>query len=459
MKLFFTILLLSWVSFSRAQKINGMVTNESGEALPFSSITVKGTSKGTSANNQAKFSFTLTPGKYIIVCQSIGYETQEKQIENKTDIEINFTLKRLDFSLNEVVIKTGAEDPAYEIIRQAIRKRSYYLNEVKAFKADLYGKDLIKLRSLPKRILGKKIKDADRKDMGLDSAGKGIIYLSESQSVLYRQLPEKFKLEVNSSRVSGSNSFGFTFPAVISLYNNNVQVFSEKLNPRGFISPIADGALNYYRYKFLGTFWENGNAINSIRVIPRRKYEPLFNGIINIEDGEWRIHSFDLWLTKTAQLQLLDSLQVKQLYLPVSNATWMVKNQVIHFSLKQLGIDITGNFLTVYNDYEIKEKFDRKFFDRIVIKYDTAVNKKTTDYWDSVRPVPLEPEELQDYYIKDSIFRRAQDSVLTSSSIDSLKKRQGRFKPQDIFLKGISRTHYSLQHPYSYRIEPFIPSL
>ena len=101
-------------------------------------------------------------------------------------------------------------------------------------------------------------------------------------------------MEAISSRVSGSNSFGFAFPAFISLYTNNVKLFTERLNPRGFVSPIADGAIRYYKFKFLGTFWEDGKAVNSIRVTPRRQYEPLFSGVINITDEDWRIQSFDL---------------------------------------------------------------------------------------------------------------------------------------------------------------------
>jgi hypothetical protein len=30
------------------------------------------------------------------------------------------------------------------------------------------------------------------------------------------------------------------------------------LNPRGFVSPIANNALNFYKYKFEGTFLKMG---------------------------------------------------------------------------------------------------------------------------------------------------------------------------------------------------------
>src|SRR5207302_1659416 len=121
-----------------------------------------------------------------------------------------------------------------------------------------YIKGLIKLRSLPQKVLGQKVPEEERKDMMLDSSGKGIIFLSESITKVAMQQPGKMKLEVVSGRVSGSSGFGFSFPTFISLYQNNVTVFASQLNPRGFISPIADGALNFYRYKFMGSFFEDG---------------------------------------------------------------------------------------------------------------------------------------------------------------------------------------------------------
>ena len=192
---------------------------------------------------------------------------------------------------------------------------------------------------------------------------------------IFKITTQKFKLEVKSSRVSGSGGFGFSFPTFISLYQNNVIIFTQKLNPRGFISPIADGALNFYRYKFLGSYFEDGKEINSIRVTPRRNYEPLFSGIINITEGDWRIHSLDLTLTKKSQLEIIDSLKITQFHVPINSETWRVKNQLLHFSFNQLGIDAVANFVNVYSNYNLQPAIEKGYFDNVVIKYDSGVNK------------------------------------------------------------------------------------
>jgi hypothetical protein len=438
-----------------AQKLYGTIFNSQGDLLPYSSITIKGTTKGTSANDKGKYSLNIAPGKYTVVCRRIGYALSEKEVVvDNNDTELSFILNEQKLTLETVVVNNKGEDPAYEVIRNAIKKRNFYSKQTDAFTVNIYGKDMIRLRNLPKKIFGQKIPEGDRKEMGLDSSGQGIIYLSESISKVSSQKPDKFKLEVISSRVSGSGGFGFNFPAFISLYSNNVTVFTEKFNPRGFVSPIADGAIGFYKFKMLGTFMENGKMVNSIRVTPRRKYEPLFSGTINITEDDWRIHSFDLMLTKSSQLEILDTLQITQQHVPVTGEVWRVKNQLLHFGFNQLGIDAAGNFLTVYSDYDLKPTFPKKFFDNVIIKYDTAVNKKTTAYWDSARAVPLEKEEQMDYKVKDSAYKTNRDSLLSRRSLDSINKHQPKIKPFSIVMDGIRRNHVTKAAVYSYGIEP-----
>ena len=450
------LLLCLTSGYLSAQKIEGNVSDENGAVLPFASVLVKGTTQGVAANDQGNFRLSLQPGVYTLICRHVGYATEEKNLvlTSASNVSVTFHLKIQKLVLNEVIIKEGGEDPAYEIIRQAIKKRPYYDQEVKAYQAEVYIKGIVQLRNLPQKVFGKKIPDEDRSDMALDSSGKGIIYLSESVTKIAAQQPGKTKLEVVSGRQSGSNGIGFNFPAIISFYQNNVNMFASTLNPRGFISPIADEALKHYKYKFLGSFFEDGKEVNSIRVIPRRDFEPLFSGIINITENDWKIYSCDLLLTKKSQLEILDSLEISQIFVSVNGDIWRIKSQVLHFNFNQLGIDAVGDYVNVYSKYNLQPNFAKKFFDRVIIKYDSAANEKPIAYWDSVRPVPLEPAEIKDYRIKDSIYKAKMDS--SNQNIDSLKKKQRKVSVSDILLTGINKTHFSKKHSYQYEIDPLL---
>jgi hypothetical protein len=457
------LLLLLIISTCRlsAQKVYGTVYTDKGDPLPYSSINIKGTTIGSGANSNARFSIALSPGTYTLVCQHIGYATTEKKVTiDKDDVTISFVLNEQKLVMQDVVVSAKREDPAYAIIRHAIKKRSYYEQQVNAFECNLYTKDIIKLYNLPEKIMGQKISVGDRNEMGLDSTGKGIIYLSESLSdIALRKKPDAFKMNVLSSRVSGSKEVGLTFPTFISFYKKNVDVFEGKLNSRGFVSPIADGALRFYKYRYLGSFWEDGKEINSIRITPKRNYEPLFSGIINISEDDWRIHSIDVMLTQKAQLELLDSLRITQLYTPATADVWRVKNQVLYFTLNQFGINLAGNFVNVYSNYVIDPVFPKKYFDNVVIKYDVAASSRSKAYWDSTRPVPLEKDEVKDYKVKDSIYEQRNDSVQNSTVIDSLNKAQGKLQLYSVIWNDIDRTHYSREGNYNWGIHGLIEGL
>lgn len=444
-----------------AVRISGTITNTQGTPLPYASIQIKGTQKGTTANNQGKYFIDVEPGTYTIEAQYVGYAKQQQKVTASGNITLDFTLTEQQLSLSSVTVKTGGEDPAYEIIRNAIKKRKDYLNAVDSLTCEAYIKTLVKTRRLPKKVFGQKIDTADWKQMGVDSAGKGIIYLSESLTRIALKKPGKIKLEVLSGRESGSNGYGFNFPTFIDFYENNVNVLSTAFAPRGFISPIADGALNFYKYHYLGSFFEDGIEVNKIQVTPRRTFEPLFTGIINITEGDWRIHSLDLMLTKQSMLEIMDTVQIKQIQAPINNTIWRTKNQVVYFSFKMFGIDAVGNFLNDYSKYDITPSFGKKYFNNVLVKYDTAVNKKSKGYWDSIRPVPLEPEEIKDYKVKDSAYQYQRDSVWTKSYVDSLRKRQGKITPLSVLQTGFTRTSYNIANKTStsFKWYPLLPGI
>lgn len=431
MKLIFPIVFLLGVMQLFAGNISGRVTDENGKLLPFATIVVKGTHTGVTANSEGYYVLTLAPGNYTIECRYVGYATIEKNIiAGDGNTELNFSLKIQNLQLEEIVIDPRAEDPAYEIIRNTIRQRPYYNGQVSSFSADVYVKGMIRLLNLPDKVLGKKIEAEDRKDIGLDSSGQGIIYLSESLTKVHEQKPDKVKMEVVSSRVSGSDGFGLDFPVFISFYENIVDVSRGTFSKRGFVSPIADNALNFYEYKFLGSFFENGKQVHSIRVIPRRKFEPLFSGTINITEGDWRIYSCQLLLTPESQLQILDSLEITQIHSHQYRDIWRVKSQIIHFHVRQFGIEIGGNFVDVYTNYNLRPDFPKGFFDRTIIQYDKYANKRTDAYWDTTRPVSLEPAEIKDFREKDSIKIVRDSAVLRS--LDSIRGRLQKVSLKDI---------------------------
>src|SRR5688572_10185677 len=71
--------------FSFAGKISGLITDDKGNPLPYASISVKGTNKGTNANSSGRYAISLNPGQYTLVAQYVGYAKVEKTVTVTND--------------------------------------------------------------------------------------------------------------------------------------------------------------------------------------------------------------------------------------------------------------------------------------------------------------------------------------------------------------------------------------
>lgn len=423
--------------------LKGKVTDEKGVTLPYATIYLQGTTIGVSANGKGEYELPVSPGLYKVICQYVGFRpaTFNLTINGNEVLEHVFVLKDEALDIKEVVVRASAEDPAYAIIRNAIKRRKFHLDQVNSFQASIYLKGVAKSRKMPQKIMGQKIKDETD---AIDSVGKGVLYLTEEEADYYTN-GKKQKTVIHSVHESGNNSgLGFSqFPSVITFYENDVNIFQN--NSRGFISPVSDNALNYYKYKLLGQFEEQGRTINKIQVIQKRAYEPCFNGTIYIVEDEWAIHSLNLALAKQSGMDIVDTLKVDQVYVPLEKDTWVIKNQLIYFTVNLLGFDVTASGVTVYNNQKVNMPIpDSVFAGKVISTYDKTANKKDTSYWKS-RPIPLEHDEARDFVMKDSLNKRFN----TPEHRDSLRRKANKFKPVGFALSGYTYSTHEHKNTYS----------
>ena len=285
--------------------LSGKITDDQNHPVPFASVYIKNTTRGTSANAEGNYTLLLDPGNYDVQFKAMGFKQESRKINITKDQTQDITLQIEAYQLKNVVVKAGGEDPAYAIIRKAIKKRKYYLNQVNAYTCEVYIKGLQKLLAAPKKFLGVDVQKIAREN-GLDSNRRGIIYLSESESKYSFMRPDKVHEEMISSKVSGRNqAFSYNRASDVKVdFYDNIQDWNG-LSNRPLISPIADNALFYYNYKYIGFSTENGETINKIQVIPKRTYDACFQGYIYILEDSWRIHSLNLFITKKQNINFV----------------------------------------------------------------------------------------------------------------------------------------------------------
>jgi hypothetical protein len=420
MNKFFQILFLLITTIVQSQ-ITGIVKDTSGQPLPYVNIFIENTYKGTTSNEDGYFELNISKtGNHTVVFQFLGYKTLQKKLEiSQFPHAIDVVLEEENINLNEVVID-AKENPANQIIKAAIAKRQLHLEKLNAYTADFYSKGIIRIVDAPENFMGQDVGDFGG---ALDSTRTGILYLSETMSKIKYLKPELFE-SVTASKVSG-NSTGISFNSAMdvdfNLYNNTVNINND------IISPIADYAFNYYKYKLEGEFYDDeGHLIHKINIIPKRENDRVFSGSIYIVEDTWALYGIDIQV-KGSQIQVLaaDTIRIRQnLTYDKSEDQWLVRAQTIDFDYSFLGFKGDGSFVANYTNYILDpESTDRNNKNEILV-FEKDANKKEVEFWDNKRPVPLTTEELKDYIRRDSL------ETLRSSKtyLDSIDTENNKFK-------------------------------
>ncbi len=448
LRLFFIAQFLISAAFCQQVVISGKITDADGKPIPFTSIYLKNTTQGTSANDKGLYQLRISPGTYDIIYRFVGFKEKTEHLSAENNLEHNVVLDKEIYQLKEVSVNGNGEDPAYAIIRKTVARRKQHLTELKAYSCDVYIKGVQKLLSAPKKILGRDV----QKVLQLDSNRKGIIYLSESESHFNFEAPDKIKEVMVSSKIAGRNnafSFNRASDLQLSFYQNLITL--DGLTNRGFVSPIADNALFYYHYKLLGTDVINGQTVDKIQVIPRRQFDPVFRGNIYIVDGQWRIYSVDLHLTKESQINFVDTLNLSQQYIPVKNNIWQPAFVQFAFKGKVLGFQFDGYFIGIYSNYNVDPKFPKGFFNGEIMKITKGVNKKDSVYWNQNRPVPLTAEESKNYKFRDDTAGHKN----TKHYLDSVERANNHFKVLPFLITDYTKNdrydHTSITFPAFYK--------
>ncbi len=469
--LFILIFTNVWTSLADSG-VRGSIKNTKGEALSFASIIIKGSNKGTMANEDGLFEIALAPGTHTLIFQYLSHKTLEKQVTVQEDYQqLNIVLEEQSVSLAEVKFSAKQEDPSYTIMRKAISMARLHALEVSSYTARTYVKGSGKVSNVSgmmKLLAGKKLE----KELGLKL---GQTYVLESINDISFTQPNVLKEKIVSAR---SN-----FPPRLQQSSGNVIVFARTnfYNPKvignSMISPLSPHAFAYYRFVYEGMFTDKGVQVNKIRLTPKTSGEDVFEGTINIIEDTWALHSLDLRYSDGN-----GSYTLKQLLAPF-NDVWMPVYMDAGFDFDAFGIEAQGRYVTNVRNYDLKvnpkyhqqpvvidEKIDkaeakalktqkvdkstalkqqqltRKQLSKIIknlekedkntrkaqqedvsiardytLDIDSLSTKRSNDFWNTERQVPLTTLEVQGYVQADSM-NKANEEKVKKDSIKNLPK-------------------------------------
>ena len=466
-------LLLSLTASLRAQTLQGEVVDDRGRPVAYATVYVRETATGIVADEAGRFISHLERGDYTGEFSALGYEKVVVPFTVTGDAakdRLRVELREMAYALREVVVRAGAEDPAYAIMRRAIAHAPQHRYMVRSYTADVYIKGTVKTGKLP----GIGSVNIDGRNVKLKTFSNKT-FLLESHNEVRFTAPRRFDQRVLALSTTVPAELDDDDAAAAALTTN---VYDPEI--MGCVSPLAPGAFSYYRFRLDGVTHENGHVINKIRVTPRRNDSRLVDGWIYILDHTWSLQQVDLNIRRpgvTVSHRMAFHEVRKDVWMPTAYDTRM------HFSV--MGIKADGRYYssvryrnvvandaptTVYipplptapaarpsltkrqakarrklEELAAKEELttrdayrmaqlmqqvsederggqglERQSRDSMVhITRDSLALLRDTAYWQAVRTQPLQPDETVSYQRRDS-FR----AVVRSEQVrDSVRRR------------------------------------
>ena len=426
-----SLLLASVSVLAQTTKVRGTVTDaDTGEPIPFAGVFFKDTTIGLTADIDGNYTLeTRDPAARILVCQLLGYDTQEVEVHQGAFTQVDFKLKLTDNRLPGAFVKADnrrirrllANIDAHRDRNDPDRRPSY--------KCKIYNKMELDI-SHPREVLTNKrfLRDFGFVFDYLDtSVVSGVPYLPAmiSESVVERRHtsdPVADDETVMANRISGINpdanllsQFTGSMHLKVNFYKPFINSFDVE-----FPSPIQNGGLLYYNYFIIDSLQVDGRKTYLVRYHPKKGISsPAFDGEMHIDAEDFALRSIKAKMVHGGNVNWLRDIVLESDYQRMDDSTWFYLQDKMYadFSVA-LGdssrvMSLIGVRQLNYSevDFSPQERIDAAGGK---VKVLPDANHKTEAFWDQARPYELSKKEKDIY----GMVEKIQDVPLYKTAYD-----------------------------------------
>ncbi len=407
-------LLKGTLSFGQITKVRGTIIDAATlEPVPFVNVTFKNSTIGTITNTDGEY-FLETRNYYdSIIVSFVGYKQQSHFVNKNHFQEINFSLEANVFELEEIVI-LPTENPAHPILRNIIaNKEKHNPKKFDSYTYKLYNKVEIDVNNVDEEFRKQKfLRDFQFIFDYVDTSaitGKSYlpVFITESFSDYYFNKNPKTEREIiKATKISGVENtslsqFTGKMYQKFNIYENFQRIFEP-----GFVSPIADFGLTYYKYYLIDSAFIGNKWCYQLSFIPKRKQERTFRGDFWVNDTTFAIVKIQMRMAKNININYINDFVAEYEYAPVNDSLWFLKNEKLFFdfNLTDRTLGFFGRKTTNYMDIKFNTEMPEhitKINDNVIVQENAIINDE--EYWDKHRPINLTPKEKDIYKMVDSI--------------------------------------------------------
>lgn len=414
------VLLFFFISFSftgKAQQtiVYGKVTDKNtGEPLPFVNVYFKNSKVGTTTDMEGNYYLETYYATDSLVASFIGYRPQAKKVKKDVRQNINFELQPGDIVMEEFVVKYKG-NPAEELLDRIIQNKAVNNREkYDYYQYDVYNKVEFDLNNISEEFKNRKVFKPIRfifENIDTTASKPYLpIFITEALSkYYYRRIPVKTQREfIKATRVSGVknesiNQFLGDMYQNVNIYENYLNVFG-----KNFVSPIADGALNFYKYYLVDSAWVDGLWCYKLEFKRRHRMDPIFEGEMWVHDTTYAIKSIKAYMNKDANINFINEFQVEQEYEFVDKKYWMLKKDklLVDFQLANTEkiMGLYGRKTTSYKNINVNTPISEAIFEGVNdIIIDPMADERDEKYWAENRHDSLSAQEAEIYHMIDTL--------------------------------------------------------
>lgn len=482
------IILLFFIGITMAQtKVGGYVFDEFDEPVPYANVVFKGSTIGTTTDENGKFYIESNRTWTVLSISFLGYETLEFKLTKKVNFNMQFVLKEEASALDEVVLVSGKQpkknNPAIIILRKIWEKRRQ--NGVKKFNQYQYRKyqkvqfDLNTIDSaFKKKRLFRGLEFVFQNVDTSAITGKTYlpVFLNESVSEVYGDNI----LGKEKELVKGNKNTGFSNNQAIidfiddlytdyDIYDNYLKFFY-----KSFVSPLSRTGIQNYNYYLSDSAYIDNKWCYNIVYYPRRKNELTFKGDFWVNDTTFAIKEINMQASKNANINWVKDIYIEQEFDILNDSIFLLKRDYFlsDFALnkREKSRGLYGKRTTLYTNYKFDEKKDDKFYKKKQYNFDKTVYNQADEFWENNRLEKLNKDEQGVYSLLDTLkqtkkFRRVYNTIATLSSgyyeFDSINFDYGPIfstfgfnDVEGLRLRTGGRTYFGYNDPW--RIEGYL---
>lgn len=292
-----------------------IVDADTHEELPFTNVYIKGTLTGVVSDFDGSFCLQVPITTDSISFNAMSYKPKSISLNNLKDDDNIVELISESFSLNEITIEP--DDLPRRLIKNVIANKNrnnpskYNRTSYEKYTRWEYALNNISDKAQNNWIL-RNAQDLMRFDE--DSNKYLPVYFSETLSFNETQKkPKKLRSTILGDNTKGIDIFkqyeigGFSsaMDVEISFYDNVVKT----IGGAGFVSPIADNALSYYKFYVIDSIYGiDSTKIYTVKYKPKDIGNKAFEGTMDIETKYYSLHRIDASMPKYTNINFVKKL-------------------------------------------------------------------------------------------------------------------------------------------------------